>query len=587
MKVAGSALTLSVFQCLIQYVATDSVNFEFDLTWDDYEVAGTTRKMILNNGNFPGPTLMLKQYDDVEIVVNNNMPFPTSIHWHGIQQQGSPWADGVPGLTQQAIQPGTSFTYRWKADDYGAYMYHSHYNAQMDDGLYGGISIAPDNSTERPFSKITTDATETQALRRAERDTHPIIMSDWRAFTSEDIIKIEEDSGVASYCATSVLVNGKGSVYCPSQDHINSITNSELKATLGGQNMSDMGCFPPTPSRLGFFPYNTTTIPKGYYQGCTPSDGETEILHVNPAWKYVSYGLTNVAGSSSFVFSIDEHPMWVYAVDGRYIEPLLVEAMTVPIGTRYAVMVKLNQPAGNYTVRVANSYANQIINGTAVLAYDPPAQRTKASVPYIDEVGGSTGPATTFLNEDQIVPFPAIQPSMNVDATHVFSLHLYNSSYMWSLSNTTYPMTVQDLEVPVLFDRSSIPPENTIQTLNGTWVDLIINVTSGQPQHPLHKHSNKFFVIGQGSWPWNYSSVAEAARLVPTSFNFLTPQYRDTFPTPPARVGPSWLALRYFVQNPGPFFFHCHVMMHEYGGLAVALLDGVDAWPTVPEEYQI
>ena len=45
------------------------------------------------------------------------------------------------------------------------------------------------------------------------------------------------------------------------------------------------------------------------------------------------------------------------------------------------------------------------------------------------------------------------------------------------------------------------------------------------------------------------------------------------------------MALRYQVINPGAFLFHCHIQTHMMGGMAVAMLDGVDAWPTVPSEY--
>lgn len=45
------------------------------------------------------------------------------------------------------------------------------------------------------------------------------------------------------------------------------------------------------------------------------------------------------------------------------------------------------------------------------------------------------------------------------------------------------------------------------------------------------------------------------------------------------------MVIRYQVVNPGPFLFHCHVQTHVAGGMAVALLDGVDQWPEVPTEY--
>ncbi|GKZ98174.1 hypothetical protein AnigIFM59636_002407 [Aspergillus niger] len=488
------------------------------------------------------------------------MPFPTTVHFHGDQ-----------------------FLYNWKADDYGAYIYHSHESAQIDDGFYGAIYIKPADNVERPFSLISTDKTQLDFLRQAEQNTQPVILSDWRRLTSAEILNIEELSGVESYCASSILVNGKGSMFCPPQEHINELTRPELKELLNGRNMSDMGCLPPIAARLGFFPFNMSEIPKGYYEGCTPAEGQTEVFFVDPASQYVSYDLINIAGSSSLVFSIDEHPLYIYAVDGRYVEPLLVDALTIQIGARYSVMARLDRPAGNYTIRVANNYANQIINGTAILSYKAPSEQY-SSEPYITEIGKGVSPKTNILDETDLVPFPALAPALDVDRTFILNVHMYNASYTWVLGNDSYPPSIEHLSVPVLYNISSIPVQYTLPTLNDTWVDLIINVATGEPQHPLHKHSNKFFVIGEGSGPWTYASVAEAAEHIPDSFNFVNPQLRDTYPTPTSRNGGAWLALRYHVQNPGPFLFHCHVLMHQVGGLAVAFLDGINIWPTVLED---
>jgi FtsP/CotA-like multicopper oxidase with cupredoxin domain len=63
---------------------SNTVRFEVDLTWEDWHDApGAPRKMIFTNGQFPGPELRLKQGDNVEFYVNNNLPNATTIHFHG------------------------------------------------------------------------------------------------------------------------------------------------------------------------------------------------------------------------------------------------------------------------------------------------------------------------------------------------------------------------------------------------------------------------------------------------------------------------------------------------------------------------
>jgi FtsP/CotA-like multicopper oxidase with cupredoxin domain len=105
--------------------------------------------------------------------------------------------------------------------------------------------------------------------------------------------------------------------------------------------------------------------------------------------------------------------------------------------------------------------------------------------------------------------------------------------------------------------------------------------------HAVHKHGNKFHVIGAGLGIWNYSSVAEAVLHEPGSFNLVNPDIRDTVVTNFTLFnGPEWVAFRYHSNNPGPWLLHCHVETHLAGGMGIAILDGVDKWPKIPKEYK-
>lgn len=65
----------------------------------------------------------------------------TSIHFHGIRQHYTSQMDGVPSITQCPIAPSDSFTYTWKATQYGSSWWHSHFYVQAWDGIVGGILI--------------------------------------------------------------------------------------------------------------------------------------------------------------------------------------------------------------------------------------------------------------------------------------------------------------------------------------------------------------------------------------------------------------------------------------------------------------
>jgi len=84
----------------------------------------------------------------IQVNVCNAIPDEgTAIHWHGLLQKQTPYMDGVPGMTQCPIAPGTCFTYRFQADLYGTTWYHSHYGSQYASGLVGPLVIYGPNNT--------------------------------------------------------------------------------------------------------------------------------------------------------------------------------------------------------------------------------------------------------------------------------------------------------------------------------------------------------------------------------------------------------------------------------------------------------
>jgi FtsP/CotA-like multicopper oxidase with cupredoxin domain len=321
------------------------------------------------------------------------------------------------------------------------------------------------------------------------------------------------------------------------------------------------------------------------FSGCVPSQGPQEHFFVNAAQQFVSLDLISAAGLLQLTFSIDEHYMWVYAIDGRYIQPIRVNALTISNANRYSVLVPLTQPRGLYTVRMVSAGIQQILNTTATWQYTGSQQLFRPSNPWITINNLNATANTVFLNESLVTPFPVVVPSNNVAQTFFLNVDQVGFAYRWRLGNTSFGLELEESQ-PLLFNQTAIPSDLIIRTNNNTWVDLIIQVTTVlQPPHPIHKHSNKHFLIGQGNGVFNWTSVAQAVQESPGSFNLATPQIRDTSVTLAPITGPTWMALRYQVVNPGAFLMHCHIQVHQSGGMVLAILDGVDAWPTIPPRY--
>jgi FtsP/CotA-like multicopper oxidase with cupredoxin domain len=102
---------------------------------------GTINEAWTYNGMVPGPTLEADLGDRVRIVLHNDLPEPTTIHFHGMTVPAS--MDGVPGISQDAVLPGESFDYEFTVRNSGTNMYHSHFNAQkqVPMGLLGALIV--------------------------------------------------------------------------------------------------------------------------------------------------------------------------------------------------------------------------------------------------------------------------------------------------------------------------------------------------------------------------------------------------------------------------------------------------------------
>lgn len=100
------------------------------------------------NGQIPGPELRVREGDTIRVTLNNNLPVPTTIHWHGVNVR--PAMDGVAGLSQAPVDPGASFVYEFVATPAGTRWYHSHTDPalQVPLGLYGPLIIEPKTATE-------------------------------------------------------------------------------------------------------------------------------------------------------------------------------------------------------------------------------------------------------------------------------------------------------------------------------------------------------------------------------------------------------------------------------------------------------
>ena len=165
------------------------------------------------NGQVPGPEMRVTKGDKVRVTLTNKLPKATSLHWHGVDVPYQ--MDGVPGVTQQAIQPGETFTYEFDATPAGTRFYHTHGSAhadeaqQMDMGLSGAFIIEPQGyePADKEYTLLLDDwqlgeGGFNKAMRPMSGDNHAVGM-DYNLFTinglaapSTEPLKVAKDDRV-------------------------------------------------------------------------------------------------------------------------------------------------------------------------------------------------------------------------------------------------------------------------------------------------------------------------------------------------------------------------------------------------------
>ncbi|KAG2153309.1 laccase [Suillus clintonianus] len=158
---------------------------------------GFARSATLAGGTFPGPIISAKKGDKFAINVVNqltddSMLKSTSVHWHGIYQNRTNYADGVAFVTQCPITQNDSFLYSFDAQGQaGTFWYHSHYSTQQCDGLRGALIIYDSDDPLSYLYDIDDEATV-------------ITLADWYHTVAPAL------NHFVTVSANSTLINGFG-----------------------------------------------------------------------------------------------------------------------------------------------------------------------------------------------------------------------------------------------------------------------------------------------------------------------------------------------------------------------------------------
>lgn len=142
--------SLAVVLAMAASALTKMVTYDFNVSWVMANPDGLyERKVIGINGSWPLPVIEVDTGDQVVVNMYNGLgDKSTSIHWHGMFQNGTNEMDGASMITQCPVAPGSSITYNFTATQNGTYWYHCHTDYCFPDGYRQAFII---HDPESPY----------------------------------------------------------------------------------------------------------------------------------------------------------------------------------------------------------------------------------------------------------------------------------------------------------------------------------------------------------------------------------------------------------------------------------------------------
>ncbi|XP_065869356.1 laccase-17 [Euphorbia lathyris] len=520
-------------------------HYKFEIKMQNVTRLCHSKSIVTVNGKFPGPRIIAREGDNLLIKVVNHVQHNISIHWHGIRQLRSGWADGPAYITQCPIQSGQSYVYNYTIiGQRGTLWWHAHIS-WLRSTLYGPIIILPKLGLPYPFPKPYKQV--------------PIIFGEWFNTDTEAIINQALQTGGGPNVSDAYTINGlPGPLYnCSSKDTF------KLKVKAGKTYM--LRIINAALNDELFFGIANHTLTIVDVDAVYVKPFEAEILMIAPG-QTTNVLLKTKPNSPNAKFFMTARP-YVTGL-GTFDNSTVAGILEYESSSSYKnlPLFKPVLPALNDT-----AFATNFTNKLRSLA----SAKFPANVPlnvdkqFFFTVGLGTNPCPknqTCQGPSNTTKFAASVNNVSFIMPNTALLQAHFSGQSKGVYSPFFPIS------PLIpFNYTGNPPNNTIVS-NGTElvvlpfntsVELIMQDTSilGAESHPLHLHGFNFFVVGQGFG--NFNPNKDRAK-----FNLVDPVERNTVGVP---VG-GWVAIRFLADNPGVWFMHCHLEVHTSWGLKMAWL---------------
>lgn len=273
---------------------------------------GKHRRMIMVNGQIPGPTVVVPYGSEIVVRIHNKLAMEgISIHFHGMDKRNEWFMDGVARMQQCPIPAGSDFMYKFTADTVGTHFYHGHLGTDRSEGVFGAVIVVPEDRSIH-LQDNTTVIPDVE---------YSVVLFDWNS-----------NSG------TDLWYNHRWRL---------------MKFLYGYEN--DDECWRPT--RMldgthigGSYPMSAVIInDKGWYNQDDvlnrPWKLDMETFAVEEGGKNYLFRLTNAGQALPLIVSIEDHMIEVVSTDGAPIKSVPAQFILLFPGERYDVLLVSKQKA--------------------------------------------------------------------------------------------------------------------------------------------------------------------------------------------------------------------------------------------------
>ncbi|RZB73046.1 laccase-12-like [Glycine soja] len=515
-----------------------------------------THNSITVNGQYPGPTLEINNGDTLVVKVTNKARYNVTIHWHGVRQMRTGWADGPEFVTQCPIRPGGSYTYRFTVQGQeGTLWWHAH-SSWLRATVYGALIIRPREGEPYPFPKPKHET--------------PILLGEWWDANPIDVVRQATRTGGAPNVSDAYTINGQpGDLYkCSSKDTtivpihsgetnllrvINAALNQPLFFTVANHKLTVVGA---DASYLKPFTTKVLMLGPGQTTDVLITGDQPPSPYYMAARAYQS--AQNAAFDNTTTTAILEYKSPHHSNHSHHHSKGALKKKTKPI------MPSL--PAYNDT--------------NTVTAFSK-SFRSPRKVEVPDEIDQSLF-FTVGLGINKCPKnFGPKRCQGPINGTR-FTASMNNVSFV--LPNNVSILQAHHLGIPGVFttDFPGKPPVKFDYTGNvsrslwqpvpgtkahklkfGSRVQIVLQDTSivTPENHPIHLHGYDFYIVAEGFG--NFDAKKDTAK-----FNLVDPPLRNTVAVPVN----GWAVIRFVADNPGAWLLHCHLDVHIGWGLATVLL---------------